>query len=73
MKKKSTLFWLLGGAAAAAASVYAAQRIRVYLAWRDEKELEETNREIDRYEDYVHANGDGNRKARRATRAQVKP
>ena len=72
MKKKSTLFWLVGGAAAAAASVYAAQRLKIYLAWRDEKELEETNREIDRYEDYVHANGDGNRKARRASRAQIK-
>ena len=74
MIKQSTIFWVLGGAVAAAASVYAAQRIRVYLAWREERDLEETNREIERYENYVNANGgSGNRKARRATRAHVKP
>ena len=71
MKNKSTLFWVLGGAAAAAASIYAAKRIQVYLAWREEQELEETNRQIEQYEDYVHSNGGSPRKRSAHRKSEV--
>jgi hypothetical protein len=71
MKNKSTIFWVVGGVAAAAASAYAVRRLQTWLAWRDEKELEETNDQIERYEAYVHANGGKKRTTRNAKRSEV--
>lgn len=55
--KDKRIFWILGGVAAAAASAYAIRRVMVWLAWREEQEFNETERQIEQYEDYVHANG----------------
>jgi hypothetical protein len=71
MKKPSTIVWVVGGVAALAASAYAAKRLQTYLAWREEKDLEETKREIDRYEAYVHANGGKKKKPRATKKTQV--
>ena len=65
------MFWVIGGAAAVVASAYAVKRIQVYLAWQDEKEEEENERKIERYENYMHANGGKQRKPRSARRSQV--
>jgi len=67
MKGKSIL-WVVGGIAAVAASAYAVQRLRVWMAWRDEEEFEETEREIERYDAYVHSNG-GKKRAPRKTKS----
>ena len=61
---KNTKTWMLvvGGVLAVAASAYAAQRLRVYLAWREEEDYQENERKIEQYEDYVHSNGGRKRK-----------
>ena len=71
MKSKSTIFWVVGGVAAVAASAIAARRLQNWLAWREEKELEDAKEEIDRYEAYVHANGGKKKTARKPKRSQV--
>ena len=71
MKKSSTVFWIVGGVAAVAASAYAAKRLQTYLAWREEKELEEAKEQIDRYESYVHANGGPKRRSRSSKKSEV--
>lgn len=71
MKKPSSILWIVGGVAAAAASAYAVKRLQVWLAWRDEKDLEEANQQIERYEAYVHANGGKKRKPRATKKSEV--
>jgi hypothetical protein len=71
MKGSKTAFWVLGGIVATAASAYAVHRLRIWMAWQDEKEYEETKREIDRYEEYVHSNGDRKPKAKRPKKTTV--
>ena len=69
LKGSKSLFWVVGGLVAVAASAYAAKRLQVWIAWREEDDLQETEREIEEYEQYVHANGGKRRKARDRSKA----
>ena len=69
VKSSKSLFWVVGGLVAVAASAYAAKRIQVWMAWREEEEIQETERQIEEYEEYVHANGGKRRKSRDRSKA----
>ncbi|MEA2553245.1 MAG: hypothetical protein QOJ65_1421 [Fimbriimonadaceae bacterium] len=56
-KDSKTLLWVVGGIVAVAASAYAAKRIHGWMAWQEEREFQDTDRKIEQYDDYVHANG----------------
>jgi len=64
-KSTKTWMWILGGVVGAATAAYAAKRIQTYLAWREEEEFQANDRKIQRYEDYVHANGGKRRRGRK--------